>query len=304
VFFALGISALVTAATLSQQLDWYRSPTLVWLTLLGSVFLLFFILWELQSPTPLLELSLLKSPLLSYSLFNLALLFSAYFGMIILITLWLNIYANYTPWWISLLIGTMAIAGVLAYFVSRSLLVRFDLRVTLACAIFCFALSCYYSVYFDVDVDFLHLAKARFLSGLGLVLFLLPLVRMAEVSHPPEKSASVFTLFQVVRALFSSLGSGLYVILWQRRQVFFHERLGEGITLNSQLTLNYYQRAAQSFKLPEPQATAELDVLLEKQATSLALNDVFGFMGYLLLALFILLVLSFFYIPPIKRKVY
>jgi len=188
----------------------------------------------------------------------------------------------------------MAVAGVIAYFVSKSLLARVDPRWTLALAIFCFASSCYYSVYFDVDVDFFHLAVARFFAGLGLVLFLLPLFQLAMASYGAEKSSAVFVLFQVVRVLASSLGSGLYVILWQRRQVFFHERLGEELTINSQLTLDYFQRAINVFHLTREQATDQLDVFLTRQATSLALNDVFGFMGYLLLGLLALLALSFF----------
>jgi DHA2 family multidrug resistance protein len=302
VFFVVGVIFLVAAATLSQQLDWYRSPFLVFLTVVGMLSFLFFVLWDLSSQNPLLQLKLLCSPLLSYSLINLFILFSAYFGMIILITLWLNIYVNYTPWWVSALIGTMAVAGLFGFFVSKSLLVRFDPRYTLALAILCFASSCYYSVYFDVDVDFFHLAVARFFAGLGLVLFLLPLFQLAMVSYGPENSSGIFVLFQVVRVLSSSLGSGLYVILWQRRQVFFHERLGESLTINSQLTIDYFQRAIDVFHLTRDQATAQLDVFLQRQATSLALNDVFGFMGYLLLGLLALLGLSFFKKMTVNTK--
>lgn len=293
-FFALGISSLLTAAALSQQLDWYRSPTLVTLTLIGVPSLLFYILWDLVSETPLLDLRLFKIPLFSYSLINLGGLFSAYFGMIILISLWLNLYVNYTPWWITVLISTMAFAGLAAFFVIRQFLERFDPRYTLALAIACFAGSCYYSTYFDVDVDFFHLAVARILAGFGLVLFLLPIFQLVTHSSPPEKTDSAFTLFQIVRTLSSSLGSSLYVILWQRREVFFHERLGEGLTINSQLTTDYFARATQIFNLTKEQATAQLDVFLERQATSLALNDVFGCMGYILVGLLALLALSFY----------
>lgn len=301
-FFVLGMSALLIAATLSQQLDWYRSPTLVFLCVIGVPSLLFYILWDLSSPHPLVELRLLKTPLLSYSLINLAVLFSAYFGMIILIALWLNLYVNYTPWWITVLIGTMGIAGILAYFVIRNLLQRFDPRYTLALAILCFASSCYYSTYFDVDVDFFHLAVARILAGFGLVLFLLPIFQLVSSSSDPKKSDCVFTLFQLTRTLSSSLGSVLYVILWQRREVFFHERLGEGITINSQLTLNYFTRATEVFNLTKEQAIAQLDQFLERQATSLALNDVFGCMGYILLALLALLFISFFFLTATKTQ--
>ncbi|MEI6531991.1 MAG: MFS transporter, partial [Chlamydiota bacterium] len=164
-FFTLGIGSIVTALTVAQELDWLRSPTFVILMLIGLPSFFFFILWELKHPNPLINLKLLKNPILAFSLLNLAVLFSSYFGMIILITLWLNIYVNYTPLWIALLIGIMAIAGVVAYFVKKFFLNNFDARHTLAFAILCFALSCYYSTYFNIETDFFHLAVARFLSG-------------------------------------------------------------------------------------------------------------------------------------------
>jgi DHA2 family multidrug resistance protein len=165
---------------------------------------------------------------------------------------------------------------------------------TLALAILCFATSCYYSTYFDVDVDFFHLVIARFLAGLGLVLFVFPLFQLSFASYGPDKSSSIFTLLQTVRVFFSSLGPGLYVILWQRREVFFHERLGESLTSNSQLTKDYFHRATDIFHLTKEQAAPQLDTFLERQASSLALNDAFGCMGYILIGLLVLLALSFF----------
>jgi MFS transporter, DHA2 family, multidrug resistance protein len=302
-FFCLGISCLITAATVCQELDWYRSPVFLILIMLGGPSLLFFILRSVHIPKPLLELRLLKSPLLSYSLLNLAILFSAYFGMIILIALWLNIYVNYSPLWIAVLLCAMLAGGVAAYFVTKDLLRRFDPRFTLALAIIAFASSCYYSTYFDVDVDFFHLGVARFLAGMGLGLFLVPVLNLSLKSYGPEQSTPIFTLFQVVRSCSSSLGAGLYVVLWQRRQVFFHERLGENLNVYSTLTKEYFQRAADTFNLTKEQAVAQLNVFLDSQATSLALNDAFGFMGYILLGLLLLLILSFLVIPRFRNLI-
>lgn len=300
-FFCLGLISLVTAATLSQQLDWYRSWTLVGLVAIGLPSLAVFLLRSFFHRAPLLELRLLKSPLLSFSLLSLAILFSSYFGMIILISLWLNIYANYTPLWIAVLIGVMGVAAFFAFMLNRFCLRRFDPRLTLALAILTLAISCYYSTYFDVEVDFFHLAVARSLAGAGLMLFLFPTFQLCFASYGPEKEDSLYVLFQTIRVLFSSLGAGFYVILWQRRQVFFHERLGENITLGSQLTSHYFDRAQHIFYLTKEQSAKQLSIYQEQQATSLALNDVFGFMGYILVALLILLLLSLRYTKTRSR---
>lgn len=293
IFFFLAAGSLVSAVTLAQELDWFRSPLFTALVCMGVPSLLFFVLWEWNHPEPLLDIKLLQSPLLSYALLNLAILFSAYFGIIILITLWLKLYVNYTPLWISILIGIMATSGFLAYTIGKTFLRHFDPRFTLGLAIGCLAGSCYYSVSFNVEVDFFHLAVARCLSGVGLVLFLFPLFSLAFCSHGPEKFPKVFTLFQVVRALFSSLGAAFYTTLWQRRQFFFYERLGEGLTPSSQLSSEFLHRAVDRFHLTKNQAADQLHVFLYEQATSLALNDVFGCMGWILTALLVLLVFSF-----------
>lgn len=293
-FFVLGTSSLVTGLTMAEELDWYRSNIFLSLILIGTPAFLFFLIRDWNHQTPLFHFPLLKNLRLSYALFNLAILFSTYFGMIFLIALWLNIYANYTPLWIAALIGTMGIAGLLAYPIGHFLLTKFDLRITLALAIISFMSSCYYSTFFDVDVDFFHLMVARFLAGLGLILFIYPLFLMALSSYSPEYSNATFTLFQGVRLLSSSLGAALYVIVWHRRQIFFHERLGEGLTPTSPLTAAYFERANEQFLLPYEQAKEQLNNILTKDATSLALNDSFGLMGYILLALFALLLFSFF----------
>jgi len=287
--YCLAAICLVTALTLGQQIDWQRSSLFCALLSVGIFSLIFFVGWELLHPHPILNFRLLKNRVLSYGLLNLGGLFSSYFGMIILIALWLQIYANYTPDWIAAILATMGVAGIFGFLLLRYWMNHLDPRIPLAVAIAMFAASCIYSTYFNEDIDFFRLAIARFLFGFGLVLFLVPLFRLIFNCCAPEEQWEAFAWFQSVRVLSSSLGAGLYVILWQRRQVFFHERLGEQLTLYSPLMRGYFERATKLFGLTTAQATEQLKLFLDRQATSLALNDVFGFMAWLLGALFLAL---------------
>ncbi len=293
-FYAFGITAIVTALTMSQQIDWLTSNLFVSLLCLGIPSLIFSVCWQVFHPFPLFEFRLLRNPTYSFTLLNLAVLFSAYFGMIILLALWLNIYVNYTPLWIAAILGAMAVAGFIGFLLDQLWMEYLDPRVPLGVAIFFFLISCTYSAHFNVDIDFFRIAVARSLAGFGLVMFLIPLFRLCLFSCTKEQSLAGFALFQTVRALSSSLGAGLYVILWQRRQVFFHERLGEALTSNAPLTKSYFDSAEKIFGLTPPQAAEELNVLLNTQATSLGLNDTFGFMAYLLAGLIVILLASFF----------
>lgn len=290
--FVVGVGGLLTAMTLAQELDWYRSDIFVTLTLVSIVALLLFIFWVLISPRPILNIRLLARPNIVYGLINFGLLFACYFGMIILITSWLHIQVNYTPLWIGLLMLLMVIAGIVTALVIRRWFFKFDPRYTLAIALLVFMGSCYYSTYFNPEVDLFHLAIARLLAGVGVVLFLFPLVQLVLVRNK-DQVRDVGPLFQITRIFFSNLGAGGFTILWQRRTAFFHSRLGEDLTATSTLTQQYFYDAGHYFFLTPPQATAQLDVFLNNEATSLALNDIFGLMGYICLGLFMLLVLTF-----------
>lgn len=293
IFYALGISTLFTALVMGQELDWQRSRIFLTLITIGISCTISFGVWNHYNDKPLLDLKLFTNPMFSYAFLNLAILFSVYFGMIILITLWLHIYVKYTVLWIALLLVTMASAIFIAFFVGRIMLKKYDPRITLLIGLIALGSSCYYSTYFNVRVDFFHLSIARFLSGIGIILFALPLLQIAYSSFPEEKSRNIFVLFQMIRALFSGMGASFFIILWQWRNAFFYERLGEKITINSFLTNDYFQLAIEKFSLSKDEALAKLNDFLQQQSTSLALNDLFGFMGYIILGLILLLLFSF-----------
>jgi DHA2 family multidrug resistance protein len=302
IFYTLGIGCTFSAVIIGQYIDWERSWTYLSLMTLGIPCLLSFVLWDLNHEQPLLELKLFKKPLLGYAFLNLGILFSVYFGMIMLVTLWLHIYANYTVTWIGWLLFIITIAGVFAFYLGKYILQRVDPRFVLFTGLSLLAFSCYYSTYFSVQVDFFHLAVARFFTGIGIILFALPLLQMAYSSQPDSKATTIFTLYQMVRAVFSGLGASLFVTLWEWRSAFFQERLGEQLTKTSILTSDFIQRATEDFGLTKDQAVGKLYFYLQQHATSLALNDVFGFMGYILLGLIFLLFFTFAYEKLFKNK--
>lgn len=294
IFFFLGIFCLGFSIATVQQLDWYRSPLIVTTFLIGISSFVFFILWCLNHPDPILDLKLLKNKIFSFALLNLALLFSAYFGMIMLLALWLNLYAQYTPIWIGLLIGTMAIAAIFPTF----LIYRFhylDTRYPLAIAILFFAASSFYTTIFSVDIDLFRIAVSRVLAGFGLAFFLPPIFRLLFDTFPKEKSVNVMSLFQIVRTLASGLGVAIYTTVWQRRQVFFHERLGEQLTAFSTETQQFYANADELFHIRGGTANAQLGYFLDRQSTALALDDTFYLMAWILTALLALLLFTTFF---------
>lgn len=289
-FFFVGVLTLSFSAITAQELDWQRSPLFVGLVLIGVPSLVFFVLWSLYHPFPILHLRMLKNPTFTFALLNLALLFSAYFGMITLLSLWLKLYVNYDPYWIGVIVGSMGIAGLMPRFLIEGRLSNIDPRLPLGLAIILLAVSCFYTTTFDTNIDFQRIAFSRVIAGFGLAIFLPPIFQMCFQSFPSTKSVDVIELFQVVRNLSAGLGASAYNILWQRREAFFHERLGESLSTSSISTLQFFSKIKQ-LKVPgDP--NAQLGYYLDRQAISLALDDTFWFMAWVLVGLFIFLILT------------
>jgi MFS transporter, DHA2 family, multidrug resistance protein len=290
--YFLGIFCLAVSCITGQQLDWFRSPLYVSMLSVGAFSLVFFIIWSLFQQDPILNFHLLKKRIFAFTLVNICLLFSAYFGTIVLLSLWLNLYVNYTPLWIALLFLIMCIAGFFPTPLVEGRFSLIDCRIPLCLAIALLALSSFHTTTFNVEINFGRVAFSRFIAGCGLAIFLPPLFRMSFHSFPTEKSADVMELFQVMRSLSSALGAAFYTTLWLRRQVFFHERLGEKLTAFSTETKTYFAKAKNIY-LKGDHALAQLNTYLDRQSTALALDDCFYLMAWILTTLLIICLFTY-----------
>ncbi len=294
VSYFIGVLAISTAMIMGQELDWLRSPLFLTLGAIGIPALIFFVFWELNHPFPLVDLKLLRQPVLSFALLNLAILFSIYFGMVILLSLWLKLWVNYTPDWIGMLLGIMALTALFPILLVDRKISQIDNRIFLALAILFLIISSLHTMQFNVEINFGRIATSRLFAGLGLAFFLAPIFRLCFHSlSNSESMLKVLNLFQITRALSSGIGASLYSTIWLRRQVFFHDRLGSRITPESTQTQQFFI-GAQSVGLTGEHADAQLEYYLQREATSLALDDCFYLMAWILIGLLISFAFTFF----------
>ena len=270
ILYLLGTSGLIIFITLGQELDWFRSPFLQKIFVIGLISLGLFCRREWKQKYPFMDLKLFSSSFFSIASLFLTTLYSAYFGMVILLTLWLHLTANYTPIWIAVLLSHMLIAAFFLYvFLNKGMH-----RMSPWCSVFlsagAFTLSCFYSTTFNVEVDFFRLALARIMAGFGLAFFLFPLFSLCLHELPKEKHPSGIALFQTLRLLAGTVGIAAYTTIWYRRCVFYHDRLDSTLPTAKLYALSLQKKAL-------------LEQALSKQSTALALADVFDLMAWILL---------------------
>ena len=282
IFFFIGVLCLGLSLILGQRLDWFRSEIFLALFIKGSISTLFFIVWSLSCKNPILDLKLLKDNVLDFGLFQLIVLFSCYFGMSMLLSLWLNIYISYSIKWINLVLAVMPLTGFLVMFAIKSLKNKKSYLVLFFATIL-LCISCFYTSTFDSMVNFNRILISRVIAGFGLALFLPPLFHLVvEIAEKDVQLKSV-TFFQFTRAMSSSLGIAFFTTIWQRRAAFYHSRLGGQLTIYSEDTLKYLDKF-KDFDLSKMMRVNELSSALSLQSRTLAINDCFYLMGWILLA--------------------
>lgn len=280
-YFFIGMLFIGSALIVGQEFDWFRSYWLSFFIISGAISCILFFVHCLSATEPIVDFRLFKNTYFFLGILTLGILFSIYFGFVILLSLWLKLYVNYTADWIVLLTCLLILGAWIPLFLHYQ---KYDPRFPLVLALILLIASCFYSSYFNVDINFGRIALTRVPAGLAIPIFLPPLFRLTVYCCPREKQTESIAVFHMARLLGAGLGAGLFITLWQRRQVFYNQRLGSRLTEFSEITQQFFVRA-QQFHLTEKQTVAQLQVFLDRQATALALDDCFYFMGWLILIL-------------------
>jgi DHA2 family multidrug resistance protein len=292
--FAISVFCLGFVSITVQELDWYRSKWIVSAFSIGMISLIFFLIWNRASSNPILNFKLLKHPIFTFGIINLMFLYSIYFGMIILLAIWLAIYVHYDVAWVSVIIATMTIVGFIPLILTTRKKFVVDARIPLTISLIFLLSSAHNSSLFNSEVDFFRVAMSRVTAGIGFAFFLPSIFRLCFKIYQQDHASDVVNFFQVTRSLSAALGSAVYMIIWHRRYIFYHERLGESLTQYSQVTNQFFGNVA-NYGIKGTNANIALEQALERQSIALALEDVFYLMTFIIIGLLILVIISLFF---------
>jgi MFS transporter, DHA2 family, multidrug resistance protein len=288
---AIGVTALQFLLDKGEQYDWLNSPLILSCAILSFISFTFLLVWSLTTDNPLIELRLFKVRTYALSVFYIGIMYAIYFGSVVLVPLWLQTDMEYTSIWAGVAVCPIGIAPFLAGPWMGKAVSRFGTTALLCLCFLLFALSCFYTAYFNTDVDLWHIGFSRFLLGCALIFFITPLFALSMQDVSQQKLASATGMFHFVRAMSGGIGTSIFTTLWIRRSAFHHARLGESLTPYSPQT-NSYLGTLNTLDFQNPQALEYLNTVLTKQSDMLSINDCFFLMGWVFLGLLLVLPLS------------
>ena len=161
-----------------------------------------------------------------------------------------------------------------------------------------FSFAVFWAATLNDTASFSQFATPRFLQGLGIAFFFLPLNQIMLSGIPPSQLASASGLSNFVRTMSGSIATALTVFMWNRRTDYHHAVLAEHVR-NSAGGWTQYQAQLNDHGVAGTGALQYVDQVITGQAMTLGVNDVFHFLGWMYI---LLIPFVWFTKPPFTQR--
>jgi DHA2 family multidrug resistance protein len=284
VLLVVGVGCLQFMLDNGNDKDWFSSTFITTLFIIAIVCLTFFIAWELTDRHPIVDLTLFRKRNFTIGVTAMSFGMVGFFGINVVYPLWLQTVLGYTASWAGL---ATAPVGILAFLLSPVIgrnIQRLELRSVVTFAFLVFAFTAYWFASFPDNASFDQLLWPRFIMGIGIPCFFIPLNQVFLSGLRPHEIASASGLANFCRTLAASISTAVTVTVWQHRGDYHHAVLAEHLNTASAATTSYLDGLS-ALGGPAVRAWTIIDSLLTRQALTLAVNDVFLLCTFLFLAM-------------------
>jgi len=288
VLLVLFVGAMQIMIDKGKELDWFNSGQIIMLTVVAVVSFLFFLAWELTDKQPIVDLRLFARRNFLLGTFSLSIAYGLFFGNVVLLPLWLQQYMGYTATWAGLATAPVGIlAIVLSPWVGKNV-GKIDPRKLATVAFVGFGIVLWMRSHFNTQADFMTILIPTVLQGAAMAFFFIPLQAIVFSGLTPDRMPAASGLSNFVRITAGAVGTSLFTTLWESRAALHHAQLSESVNRGNATATQTLNQLAASGYTPE-QALASVNRLLDQQAYTLAVTDVFYLSSMLFFALLVLL---------------
>jgi MFS transporter, DHA2 family, multidrug resistance protein len=287
----LFVGAMQIMVDKGKELEWFESRQIVALAVVSGVSFLFFLAWELTDKHPIVELRLFAGRNFAMGTLSLSVAYGLFFGNVVLLPLWLQQYMGYTATWAGLATAPVGLLAILlSPWVGKNVN-RIDPRKLATVAFLGFALVLWMRSRFDTQADFETILVPTILQGAAMAFFFIPLQAIGFSGLAPETLPSAAGLMNFVRITAGAVGTSLFTTLWSNRASLHHAQLAEAINADNQQALRAMDLMAAG-GLNHEQSMAAVNRIIDQQAYTMAVTDVFWLSSVLFFVLIVVIWLA------------
>ncbi|WP_264318751.1 DHA2 family efflux MFS transporter permease subunit [Acidithiobacillus ferrooxidans] len=290
IFLLIALAALESALNSGEIISWWRSNTIIFLTIIGAAALVFFALWEWHSIHPLLELRFLRRR--NFLIGAIGLFFTALFfqGTMALYIVGFQLTMGYSAWMVGLLLLPMAIFSKLSATLTQRFLNHIDARILGMISLLGFSAGSFWVSSYSRTASFDELIWPQILVGMFLGSLFPPLIAIALSGLRGAAEMRGTAFLNLLRVSGQAMGIPIIATLFDRRTILHTHFLTEnGGTITSMFNASV--------------KSARTSDYINHHAAMLAFNEIFyiAAWGFLIVAALLLLAKRVVFAEPDVR---
>lgn len=262
-----------------NQADWFGSNEICFVSFLTlSSFITFIFHSVYQKDRSVFDLAIFKDRNFTLACLLLAIFGLGLYGTMVIQPLMMENLMNYPVLTTGLVLAPRGLAAMVSMVLVGQLINKVDARYIIAIGVFTTALGMSLGRFYSLNISTGWLIWPMVIQGLGLGMIFVPLSITAYATLEPRLRTEAAGIYSLLRTIGGSVGISIAMTLFTRRSQHFWNQLGAGITAYNPAVYNYLRPL--HLDPQQPLSTALLTQVLQKQASMLALVNVFDFITW------------------------
>jgi MFS transporter, DHA2 family, multidrug resistance protein len=286
----VGLTTLMTMLEQGEREGWFGSPFIVALGIVAAVAIAAFIVWELTTPAPAVNLRILANASFAAGTTIIGVLGVALFGGLILLPLFLQSLLRYDATQAGLALMPRSLTMVLLMPVAGALYNRLGVYAMAPAGLLLAALSAFLMARFTLDTGPVQILIPQVMQGVAFALIFVSISTASLATIPRQLMQSAAGLYNLVRQLGGSLGTAVVVTLVDHKTTTASANLIRYASPYNPIFMQWWQRFQAGFAARgADDARARLQALgmmareIGRQASVVAFDYAFAAMGALFL---------------------
>jgi MFS transporter, DHA2 family, multidrug resistance protein len=288
---AVGLAALQAVLDDGNVYDWFGSPFIVKLSLVAAVALGTFVVLELITPAPLVNLRLFSRRNFGLGTAGNFLLGFALYGSVYLLPEYLTATQGFDSEQIGEVMAWVGLPQLLLIPLVPLLMKRIDARLLVGVGLVVFAASCFMNIEMDQNYSGPQLFWPNIVRAIGQAMVMTPLSAIAMLGITPQEAGGASGLFNMMRNLGGAIGTAAIETFFTKREQFHSAIITPDVSLLEPATrsrLADLQQYFMSHGFPDPASAMHRAIIavgdtIRAQATIMGYADCFALLGVVLL---------------------
>jgi MFS transporter, DHA2 family, multidrug resistance protein len=290
VLMAVGLAALQTVLDDGNVYNWFDSPFIVKLTMVATLGLGGFVLWEFITPRPLVNFRLLGRRNFGLGTLSNMLIGFALYGSAYLLPQYLAVSQGFDAEQIGEVMAWVGLPQLAVIPFVPLLMKRIDSRLLVGVGLVVFAASCFMNLWLDRDYAAPQLFWPNVVRAFGQAIVMAPISAIAMVGIAPAEAGAASGLFNMMRNLGGAIGIAAIETFFTHREQYHSAIITPRVSLFDPATrdrLAYLQRYFMAHGYPDPagamhRAIIAIGQTIRAQATIMGYADAFALIGAVL----------------------